>query len=489
MNWKISLILGSVGIIVAFFIAFAVSHFPIPGDYIFFFVPAINFGTGEGLINQLVPLAHQADATGAFRFIFYVPLFPLFLGSFVSLFGTTSIFAVVATINSVAIIISAYLLYKIATLKKQLNWYGGVVLSLMLFSLAGYFYKSRPEVLARIFFLIAILLPFKMKKEWLWLPWGILIGLTGATQPFVAILFLIGCFIFYAATLPIKSVFVHTLKTGIAGIFTFFLIMQLSPFSLQDTLEGMYFHEFVYLQERVDRKEALDIFNPAGSPVLRINLTHHGLLLLILTGTVFSLIKRYWSKIQNPKLLVVLSAVWILIEFHRSVLYGHTYNFYFFFPFIFAGWLYILNYETKNGIVKSFAAVIFLVLSLLNFARYIIIFPAYIKDGMRLEEARYELNSLTQQTEDIRLSIKPGLWLLPDNYNKVSLWSELAQDKNTLLLLDQTSYGRPEPPKAVKNCPLIKNYFITEKAMLFGIKVALTVPGYAFAAYKCEARK
>lgn len=148
----------------AILILFAGSLYPVPDGDAIYFLPAIqSFAATGKLANPLVELSVQTDPSGAGRFLFYTPGFPLLFGSLLSWLGADSYrdaltLLACARAASVLLFTQAIVVWIQSHRPLQTRWHGvlagALVLSNGLFLFAS---NGRPEILSMLILSIALL--------------------------------------------------------------------------------------------------------------------------------------------------------------------------------------------------------------------------------------------------------------------------------------------------------------------------------------------
>jgi hypothetical protein len=144
------------------------------------------------------------------------------------------------------------------------------------------------------------------------------------------------------------------------------------------------------------------------------------------------------------------------------------------------------------------AAGSFLLLSI-GLARAAVLYPLYRRYGMSFQDARDRFADLRSPAFPARqFVISVSLWTLVDHYKNMNMHqfnSEIdltpEQWRNAVLLRQQNYDGIPlEPPASTMtahgNFVLSRSYFVEGIPRIGGIKIASSMPGYAFAVYVPE---
>jgi len=489
---KIAIILVALSI-AAIIIVFAYFIYPTPGGDSFFFVPAaINFSLKGELSNKITDLTSIVDPTGAGRFLYYVPLFPVLLKYLMFTPTSQGASLAIALINSIVIALSALVFYKIATFNKiKFTWFNVFVISMSLLGLATTLgiNVGRPEILARLFFVIAFILAFYILPERLWLLFSLLLGLMGATQPIGAIIFAIIMGIFFSIIFNTREAIKTIAKIYISAVVVFLSVMLLAPFSIADKINGILKHaSLITVPPHADN--FLSIF--FHYYFLDTNTTFFGLILLFSSMIGLWMYFRCHNRIHSSKLFVVFIILLLLIVLYSIIYPNHVYNILIFSPLFFGAIVYFLRNVTYPIYLKVIIVAV-VTLSSIGFLRAVALFPFFLKDGVSLNEAKFHFQKL-KDSMDVNeiIGVSDGLWPILDSYNNIRVYPpqfDLKQKNYSIILQQQNYSGLTTPLDVVDNCPLKENMFIFKNPKIFGIKLANTMPGYAYAVYECPNKK
>lgn len=470
---------------------FGYNSYPPPGsdscDYI---PPAINYSLGNGLVNQIHDISIKFDKLGKHRFLFYPPLFQLLLSFLMWKPTPQCAFIIIEIVNWVAILISALIFYKIATLKlNRLNWYSTLLICLSLIGLTsstGGTFEGRPDILATVFILIGtyILVNFTSIKI-ISFALGVLLGLIGATHPsaFITSTIIIG--MYYSFKFSGRRFIFLTAITYLIAIIVFYLVMLLSPYGILETLQailgqskygvteiGLHYSFWTYF-----------FFLPKVS--------FYGLVLFLSIFFSFFLYLRYKYVIASKNIFLIFSILLLFdIWFFSFRSFNRNYNLFLFSPILFLSVIHYAVNESNKFTVKLIS-IFFVLLTTLGFVRSVVLFPFYLKYGVSIDKARQLFNDVYTKNKNCHAFILTGssLWVLSEKYNKmqhinlVNLKGDLNK-KDYVMLFQQNYSGLLKPPDKIRNYYLAENYFVPHYPKLFGIKLANTMPGYSFAVYK-----
>lgn len=482
---KMFLIIVTVLGIAVLLLVFGLTAYPAPyTDSIIYLPAAINLAQGKGLINQACTMAHLIDQTGADRFIYNVPLFPLVLGLLMWKATPQNAFLVIALINTLSLILSAHLFYRTAGWNsRKITVWEPLLISVSLVGLSTLFtghYGGRPEILATLIFVATLSLCLYWPSKNLWFPLSLGLGLTGATLPGSALVFAAFIATFFASTQrPLKAIR-SVFDAAIFSIAIFLLALGAGPFPIADTLAGSFRH-FSSIRESLPPKMNWpDYFSYANMMFLMIPLA---------LSFIFS-VAFFWvyRKAHASSFLVGLFGIvfWGLVFLFTIPLRRMTHILPFmplFFVITLAGIFCFKSRLLKIGLA------LLLGMTTTGFVRTSALFPFYLKKGVRLETARGLLESfLRTQDPSIKLGISDSLWVLSEDYSRMMMCQSYRigcepENGKMLLLWQQAGTAWTEPPQTLKGLPLSQSFFSPEVPRLFGMKLAHTMPGYGYAIY------
>ena len=331
---KIAIVVAALGIS-GLFLMFAFFSYPVPaGDSIYFLVPAVQFAAHGALTTPLYPSEWMIDTvidpTGARRFLFYPPLFPLLMGLIMPQANAYGIFWAIAVVNSGIIFLSAVLFYKITTRLGNLNWSKAALIALALVALAASLAETgRPEVLARLFITIGALVPFYVTKKNDWIPFGILLGLMFATHPAGGIFSLFVLGVFWGITRTTRELVFTSVATLVSGLVVSLATIAAGPFGAYETIASTIRHARVAGNIFADEAPALfTLGNLFRHYIASPAAPFYGLIIILsLVGGAF-LFKKYGKRFASPRIVVFSS--FALVAIFAKVIYfmiGHVFYF------------------------------------------------------------------------------------------------------------------------------------------------------------------
>ncbi|GEM_PF-7088194 len=480
----------AIGII---FIVFAWNAYPVPaGDSSFFIVPAVQFAHNGVLKSPLYPsdlmIDKIIDPTGARRFLFYPPLFPLLVSALMPQATPVGAFVAIAIINITVIWLSALLFFRVATRRGDLNWPKVFVIILALIALASSLAENgRPEVLARLWVVLLALVPFYISKKYDWIFYGILLGLMFATHPAAGIISMVVLGIAFGVTTKFERII---LKGSTILAITYFVslsIIALGPFSVRETIYGTYKNAIVEVHQfEVEAQKLFKLSNLFDQYIASPVAPFYGVVLLALIVSGAYLLWKFRKRFASPPIvwLSVLALTYILEKITYST--GHVFYITLFAPVIFSILIYLFS-EAK--IFLRFGIALLFALVATGFLRTALLFPSFLRQEASLNDARSYFTESTSpyKDEDVKIGVTGGLWALTEDYGKVysyNTWPDKPKENTALVFFEQRYTGMLTPPR-VEGCNLAYDKFSRELPKVFGVKLGNTMPGYGYAVYKC----
>jgi hypothetical protein len=428
------------------------------------------------------------DPTGGNRFLSYLPLFPLFISLFIfpglGILIPIQAFLAIALVNVTVIALSAWVLYRIATMRgRQLGWLGAIAIcaSLFLIMRASWSFGGRPEVLVRLFFTIGMVLVMHMRRPLsLACALGVLVGLTAAAHV-VAPFMLFSCVgLIFLIHENVRKTLEHLTVSAISAIISFLGVMQWSPFGLLETLRGVLWHGARMLKG----------INPSGALLSLAQRPYVMLYVLIAAFLVFvagrSLMRM--MRERGPGWSVLFSALaaipvgYVLF----AAINARTYYISPFLLIILAAFVYYVLHGEGSRRIRQICVVLFVILVGISL-KHVMLFPSFLTDGMRLPEARTAFADVIAQHAQAMLVLKGShLWTLSEEYEAMLPGEPVPRSGITSYLMFAGEVETPEAPQVVGSCELVKSFYRSHSPSMFGITLARTTPGYQFAAYDCS---
>jgi hypothetical protein len=221
-------------------LATALWVFPQPfADARSFISTAITFAKGGGLTTVMYPVL---DDWSGQRRVLYVPLFHWLLGMTMPTPDIKGALVTLAIWSSASLAISAYLLRRVLTAgDKSCSWAGAILTvgALATISLRLLPAEGRPEILATLLLLLALLVVYRVKASIQWLPLGMLLGFMGATDAVAALMCAALLISYFAVTHLAKRALAYLVACAFTSVAVFLLVLLISPNGILDTIKGM----------------------------------------------------------------------------------------------------------------------------------------------------------------------------------------------------------------------------------------------------------
>ncbi len=486
-------------------ITFGYTGYPLPGaDAVAFIPTAIQFKQGLGLVNEIYDLPLDIGLQTGYRFVYYVPLFPVVLSLLMQDATPQSAFVGIAVLNSLTLAICAFLFYRIALAaspRRTLSGFGFLMVCLCLIGMGSRFTgqnDGRPEALATLLIAIACLLPFFFRHRSLYLPilLGLLLGLMGATQAWGAVVFafLIGG---YFSLFQKGKDFLKSLGMVYSVSLVCFLIVLLlaSPYGIMETLLGTKAHAAYQSENAFQRYGMLPpLKDLVHYYFLKSRMTFYGLVAIFSAVSGFYWWRHYQGQIALPICLgLFATGIFALVYMSCVRTPFSSYNLFLFTPVLFGVCLYTLLHltqsETKYRTLLQTTGLLMLSLTTIGFIWTTLAFPGFLQHGMSLQQARQVFREV-ESTTDRPIGISRTLWVLSENYQQMFIYEgpqtypKVSGHKySNALLVKQQNYLDFKPADAIDNHPLQRHFFVQHKPRLFGIPIESTPPGYQFAVY------
>jgi len=480
-----------------------VAYPPTHGDAAYFLPTAINFSLGHGFTNEVSSLVlHNFEKSGSFLDNTYVPGFKLFLGlilkglSFFIIPSSLSVVFIIAILNSIAVFLMGFIFYKIFIKKyENISRFYLFIFIAHLLAFVGTLHigAGRPESLARLFLLCAIILVFYLHKthlSFLWPLLGFLLGLMGVTQPVIAFSFGLLISVYFGIVCTTRQAIQHIIKTYLLSFFVFYGIFILSPIGFSHGLTGIWghFHEVIVVGFFGNLNISQWVIDFFRSYFFTPDSMFFGVILCLFSVFAFQFYSLYKSKIASQKIFLLFTVLFFIAQLYSFLFPPIHYNIVFFSP-IFLGFIlyYVLHmHMTSKKIVVS---MIVMLLSI-GFFYSVFLFPFYLKGVVSLNQARafFNRSPIINGGGDDKIMITPNMWLLSEKYASMDLYKTInVFDKNQrrILVLEQGNYGGSDYPLNLNQCELKEDYFAHYTPKILDFRLPNT-NGYAFAVYVCQ---
>ncbi len=359
-----------------------------------------------------------------------------------------------------------------------------ICIGLLLVFRASWSFGARPEVLLRLLFTVSFALVFYIKDSWrLATALGVLLGLTAATHV-LGPAFLVALIVFaFALRHSFWTSVKHIAATVATGLGTFIVAMQLSPYSISETLRGAFGVGTWVLVRDVPKKAFFSLLS--GHPIVLVGIAVTATFLFF--GIRWFLRSPERKQVGSPVLLVLaLLAAGGYLAF--AVVYGIRQ--YYIAPFVLiapAALLYAVDrFPIRASAITGFVA-LFGILTALTLQK-LILFPFFLQDGMPLPAARAAFAETMEQIRPVRIELYGShVWTLSETqYDIAVAGGAIEPYKVPRFPRVVEQIEMPEAPQTFGPCALARSFYTTKAPTLFGVQLAPTTPGYNFAVYDCK---
>jgi hypothetical protein len=486
------LVFFCLAIAVSFFV-FARNAYPVPGgDSEFFLVPALELSNRGVLSNPLFVDEREAkliDPTGAKRFLFYPPLFPLLLSRGMTGATPIDIFITIALLNILTVSLCAWVFYRVIAGRGSPSWLRVFAAVLGLLALASGLVggSGRPEVLGSLWTALGLLVYLYAGRKYDWAVYGVLLGLMFSTHLAGGVIALLVLGVVFASRFGLRGFFGRVLGASVIAFFTLFVSIGLGPFGFWETISGTVrnamavssgyaaqFSEWFTLSKFV-QYYFLSPVTPFYAFVV---------VLLLVSGWFFY--RKYRQQVASP-VLFVLCVIGLLLSL-ASMIYsvGHIFYLLIFAPVIFLGFIVFME---EGGSVSKLAVLATFILVSASFLRTALLFPPFLKEGPDFSRVRKVFAETTRDyvNGDAKFAVTGSFWSLSEDYDKMYVynsWPEKPKENTALVFFQQKYSGLLVPPE-VPGCGVLEDEFSSEAPEFLGVKLGNTAPGYGYAVYRC----
>ena len=473
------------GAIAVIFVLYGLNVFPTPGTDSRVFIPtALLYSQGFGLVNPLYDVSVvgvATDVTNAIKFNYYVPFFPMMLGTLTKIHpGIRSIFLICSLFS-----ISSLFLY-CRTLLSALP--ANITTSIKALALCSVAYVAtyliptvgRPENLTVLLvFMIYIL--YSKRNELNRPLYNVLICIIFSVMFASQLICFYFCFIFFLiaellnTTNVLKTIIVNTARFAAIALL-FAVILSASPHGLTDTVTTIRLHSLSAMT-RSDRSLKLFIHYWLFWPL------NSGFLVLFLLCTIFYL-KGLFTRLRGSRALPVV----LICLLHAMVLYGIARFILYASPTVYNATQFILPLSIflitnmlslPKSVLKLTTRVgtaIVFVAGIVVFLRVFVLFVDYKKDKKDFAAARPIFNKFVHGSKNVYITV--NLWPLADDANDVKFFDGVHLKKDDTLIIQQMYL--PFGNEFINKCTVLYDWRTEEKRKLFGIPLTNTPQGYSF---------
>lgn len=466
-------------VLVLIFSLFSIYGFPVMTADPECFLPAsyalIN---GQGLVNTL----YNAGLSSGDSFLFYPPLFPVFVSWFLFYPTAIHLYAVITAINLMGIGFIVWHIVKYAGAGtaggSTRSFLHAFFVLLLLLAAASFFNpgNSRPESLARLFLVLLIAL-YQPANKYYWLVAGVLVASAGLTSPVLGVYLII--------LLPLAVPFHHLKFSNImwlsaGGAIVALLLLLFYPFSVADLIVAMREHS----QNVVFQRGAENSFGAfVRYHVLASNASFGIATAALALGiSLWQIVIRFKGVERIAKLLLLIVMVLSVMFFSFKAL-PMAYYLYVLVP-VFLCLMGYVFFTTSNSYLK-YVIVVVLALNSISFMRNGLVFArTFYKTEYSISQVSQKLNSYISDSDAV-IGISNGLWPLfsLQNTSQVEIFNEKQKEKYRYVILQQYGTGAYSPTQ-IEGFDMIENHFDNEELSFLGLKIASYYPYYQYVVYK-----
>jgi hypothetical protein len=494
IRWNEVSIAAAWAIIAALLVAFAINVWPAgTKDEQFLIPPALEYRSSGELVHPFWQKARDMDPTGEGRLVYHGFLLQLIVGTVALSPGYQGahmvlmlILVAVLGVFSLAIVQVIRAFPGVPAMHGALLGVSAVAgLPTVLLGLG-----SRPEPLAMLIVLCAVLVMRRLDLRRQWIPAGIAVGLIGVTSPLPAIVAFVLFALYIHMRLRQRDALAGTvLAAGTATLSALAIVFLWYPFSLLDWLHGLEAHR-ASLGAPPQGIIYCWFTNPRYS--------FYGLLFLLAAALGALRLGRHRDRVKS-RVGFIVSLAGLVIIVVESKLYTPQilYNLMVFSPLvyvaaIFAGLEICRDEAAAKGarrLCPALTAIIVMVFlaTSLGFARTLVTFPAFLQRGVSYAEAKTRFEDLRTNASGSIL-ITPALYGLVYKYDGISVM-ELPDQPipkgYEFIMYSQVGVARQTPPE-IDGYVLIEDRFDRNAPRIFGVKVANSTHGYDYAIYQGE---
>jgi hypothetical protein len=478
-------------------VLFALHAYPTPGtDAPSFVATAVEYRLGRGFLNPFYPQMAFADPTGAHRYVYYPPLFPLTLAGLMRAATPEDAFLAVALLRAASVLLSAALLMHLAQRPEGgLSTCTAALVVLALCGLATNWLPTlgRPEALATLLVIVAALGAMRLRGAPLVAFLGMLTGLVGATQPFAAVEMVAVIGLAWSIRERAPVALGRTAVVGVLAVAFFAAVLAVSPHGLSETLRGM---ARAYPHTPWAAPPGEEWWKPW---LTARRSTFYGPLLVIAVLCGAHLLARAGG--ARARLAFAAFALVLALCLYHGSLTHHSrrnYNALVLSPILFAlvvRWFAASRAWTGAFWTRPARAVCFacVLLTAAGFLGHLAAFPWFLAHGRGLRQARAEWRSVPFPP-GAAIVLMGNLWPLSEDYGRMELLSATALGEAMrrrpvpVLALGQRDEHRGVPPPLSGfvllqdsfnprwHPPPVLGYFL-EEDYSFAVYVPYTAPG------------
>ena len=481
-NFKVWIYI-SVTIVAAMLVCYGINVFPTPGTDSRVFIPAaLLYSKGYGLTNPLYDVAYVLGDLGKnFKFNYYVPFFPLLLGTLSKVHpGVKTIFIICSLISATGLLLygralALLLPQRAGTLLKAAILCSVTYASIYLLPTVG-----RPENLTCLLVLLVYML-YRKKSTINALLYNVLICLLFAIIMSSQLICFYFCFLFFVSFEVLNAgniyntVWVNTLRFAVVMLL-FAGILYCSPNGLMETVNGIKMHGSWALT-RSDRSVHLFFHYWLLAPL------NFGFLIIFLLCAIFY-VRMLWVRCRQlpaiPVILVLLLQLMIVYGFCKFVLYAA--------PTVYNATQFILpllvnlianiiqaDHKTVRTATLGIAQLTYIAGSVL-FLRWALLFIDYKQSGRDYDTAKTLANRIMHDNKTVYITA--ALWPLFDNAYDAKFVDTDTLRKGDIYLVQQVYL--PNAGFYLGRGTVINDWGIKQQRKVLGIPLSNTPQAYSF---------
>jgi hypothetical protein len=466
-------------------------------DAVFFVVPGVSFAVGDGLINPLTDTRTSwGDPTGGDRYLYFPPLWALLVSSLTSsavpLPYPQQVMLIAGLVAALMVLLIAWLFARVATLNNRpLTGLSTalIVIALCIMLRAVWTNLARPENLENLLLVAACLIAFSARRpREVIAGFAVALGLMPAIHPFGAMFAPLLVGLYFSFRYPWREALTKIAAVCGLALIVYMLVMQLSPYSIAETLRGVSRHADLEVQ-RMDIRATVGFLKSPYALAYVVVMTF-----LVAIGTRFFM--RYRGAVRSLPLFLLFAAGVVGLMAQMVVIGMKTYYAILFITPIFAAIIYYFVHVSPPGRLK-YAALAFLALFAAISLRPVLAFPEYLSGGMTIEAAREKFTAIVKEYPVAELYVGGNLWVLSEEYRRMHYLGDILPSDplspHRLVVLDRNYLQGSDSsvlavPAEAEGCRLIADHLTRGVPTFISLRLTRTMPGYGFAVYACGER-
>ncbi|HLX60811.1 MAG TPA: hypothetical protein VKX17_05965 [Planctomycetota bacterium] len=473
-------------------IVFALNDYPLPWSDSEGLCAAVSYAHGDGFLNMTHMTVRRFNPSLHHNYHGY--LFQIILGKLLPHDGASHLIPRIITLMAAFVtLVSSIIFFFVFKLRGAVfSWADATLAALSLCAQAAVlmYLSGRAEILSILFTSITIVLLYRFPRCAV-ITMGVTAGLQAAISPSEGAIWGLLSIAYFGVTgtRGLKSV----LFAVISGVISL-LIFRLSFYCLYP----FPFEEWLYFVRLNGKVSVGDVADPISTFFFNfIAIPNTPALFFCLVFCMYACF-AVMLKIKTKTLGYAMSAAAIVLLVVMLLVLGfcsgRNQNFQGSMPIF----LCVLIYYFKNiaGLVARGIAFLVTLIPALGFARCVLLFIVYCKDGVSLEHGLQLFEKIKLPDDGIYGGSRAVLFFT-DDYKRLRFTAMADPDeiRNPLsslnlnvpelkmIILGQQGTGRLVP-KECEGWEIVANYFVNKPPVVLGIKLGSAPPGYSFAVYK-----